>query len=66
MSKYEYVTPKYEAQLADLAHTLVTPERFGANADLHTEEAELVHMTSAEFVKFMGKVITEEETQCTE
>lgn len=30
MSELQYVSPEYQEQLEELAETLVTPERFGA------------------------------------
>jgi hypothetical protein len=48
MSKYEYVSDEYAQQLTELAHDLVTPERF--NPRHAFGEIILVHMTGAELL----------------
>jgi hypothetical protein len=50
MEKYQYVTPEYDAQLKELAETLVTPERF------QKPEIVLVHMTPEQFMGMMASV----------
>lgn len=54
----EFVSKAYEAQLKDLAHTLVTPERF---APQPKEEIVLIHMTPEQF---LGSVATPRMEGC--